>query len=213
MIKEISMIVKTLIGALKGLTQMSQEAEKRTDNLQLLKIYFLLKDVHEDGCALLELASPSPVDYVKAASSEVLTKRLEIWDSVLRRQGARLHEIQNFLNLRSDLSIINPKAKKIIAVIVGSKRGRVLNLFGLGAGLFFRTVLPLNETPEDIGNLVIKSLDLHGSEILDLNKIKLELVDLDEALEEYRKILYGFMSNEDIRKLSDRARRETMIAG
>lgn len=211
MIKEIGMVVKTLIDALKGLTKIAQEAEKRNDNLQLLKVYFLLKDVQEDGCKLLKLASPSPIEYVKTASSESLSMRLKLWDAALRRQGMRLHEIQKHLNRRTDISIINPKAKKLIAVIVGSKRGRVLNLFGLGAGLFFRMVLPLDESPEAIGKLVIKTLDLQDNEILDLTKIKLELDELDEALEEYRKILFSFMSNEDIRKLSDQARRETMI--
>lgn len=213
MIKEIGMVVKTIIDALKQFTKMAQEAEKRADNLGLLKIYFLLKDVQEDGCKLLELASPNPIEYVKTASGEALSMRLKIWDAILRRQGARLYEIQNYLNDRSDISIIDPKAQKRIAVIVGSKRGRVLNLFGLGAGLFFRTVMPIGESPEAIGELVIKTLDLQDSEMLDLTKIKLELDELDEALEEYRKLLFAFMSNEDVRKLSEQARRETMISG
>jgi hypothetical protein len=138
--------------------------------------------------------------------------RLKIWDAVLRRQGARLYEIQSYLNVRSDLSIIDPKAKKRIAIIVGTKQGRVFDLFTLGAGLFFRTVMPIGESPEAIGKLVIKTLDLQDSEMLDLAKIKLELKELDEALEEYRKLLFAFMSNEDVRTLSDQARRETMIA-
>lgn len=212
MIKEIGMVVKTIIDALKHYTKISQEAEKRADNLGLLKIYFILKDVQEDGCKLLELASPNPIEYVKTANGEALSARLKIWDAVLRRQGARLYKIQNYLNGRSDISIIDPKAQRRISVIVGSKRGRVLNLFNLGAGLFFRTVLPIGESPEAIGELVIKTLSLQDSETLDLTKIKLELDELDEALEEYRKLLFAFMSNEDIRRLSEQARSETMIS-
>lgn len=209
MIKELGMVVKTVIDALKQINKMGQEAEKRADNLGLLKIYYLLKDVQEDGCRLLELASPNPIEYVKTASSEALGMRLKIWDAVLRRQGARLHEIQNYLNDRNDLSIIDPKARKRIAVIIGSKRGRILNLFNLGAGLFFRTIFP--ESPEATGELVIKTLDLQDSETLDLTKVKLELDELDEALEEFRKLLFAFMSNEDVRKLSEQARRETRV--
>jgi hypothetical protein len=211
MIAELGTLVKTLAEALIRFNKKAQEAEKRTDNLGLLKIYYLLKDVQEDGCQLLELASPNPIEYVKNASSEALAMRLKIWDAVLRRQGARLHEIQNYVKDRSDLSIIDPKAQKRIAIIVGSKRGRVLNLFGLGAGLFFRTVMPIGESPEALGELVIKTLDLQDSETLDLTKIKLELDELEEALEEYRKLLFAFMSNEDVRILSDQARGETRM--
>ncbi|WP_223460405.1 hypothetical protein [Pseudomonas sp. A-R-26] len=211
MIAELGMLVKTLAEALIRFNKKAQEAEKRADNLGLLKIYYLLKDVQEDGCQLLELASPNPIEYVKSASSEALAMRLKIWDAVLRRQSARLHEIQNYLKGRSDLSIIDPKAQKRIAIIVGSKRGRVLNLFGLGAGLFFRTVMPIRESPEALGELVIKTLDLQDSETLDLTKIKLELDELEEALEEYRKLLFAFMSNEDVRTLSDQARGETRM--
>lgn len=213
MIKEIGTIVKMIIDALKQYNNMAQETEKRADNLELLKIYYLLKDVQEDGCKLLELASQNPIEYVRTASSEALAMRLKIWDTVLRRQGTRLHEIQSYLNARSDLSIINPKAQKRIAIIVGSKRGRVLNLFGLGAGLFFRMVMPIGESPESMGDLVIKTLDLQASETLDLTKIKFELDELDEALEEYRELLFVFMSSEDVRKLSGQARRETLISG
>lgn len=212
MIKQIVDVVKTIADVLIKFNKMAQEAEKRDDNLKLLKIYFLLKDVQDDGCKLLELASPNPIEYVKTASSEALGMRLKIWDAVLRRQGARLYEIQSYLNVRSDLSIIDPKAKKRIAIIVGSKQGRVFDLFTLGAGLFFRTVMPIGESPEAIGELVIKTLDLQDSETLDLAKIKLELNELEEALEDYRKLLFAFMSNEDVRTLSDQARRETMIA-
>ncbi|MEJ5057934.1 MULTISPECIES: hypothetical protein [unclassified Pseudomonas] len=212
MIAELGTLVKTLAESLIRFTKMAQEVEKKADNLGLLKIYFLLMDVQEDGCKLLELASPNPIDYVKTASSEALGMRLKIWDAVLRRQGARLHEIKNYLDDRSDLSIIDPKARKRIAIIVGSKRGRVFSLFNLGAGLFFRTVMPIGDSPEAIGELVIKTLDLQDSETLDLTKIKLELNELGEALEEFRKLLFAFMSNEDVRRLSDQARRETRIS-
>lgn len=211
MIKEIAGVVKILAEALSIYNKSSHEAEKKKDNLGLLKIYFILKDVHEDGARLLDLTSPNPTEYIKTASREALDMRLRTWDAVLRRQGARLQEIQSYLTDRSDLSIINPQAQKRIAVIVGSKRGRVFSLFNLGAGLFFRTVLPTEESPEALGTLVMKTLDLQDSEFFDFTKIELELVELNEALEEYRKLLFSFMSNEDIRLLSEKARKETRM--
>ncbi len=71
--------------------------------------------------------------------------------------------------------------------------------------------MPIRESPEALGELVIKTLDLQDSETLDLTKIKLELDELEEALEEYRKLLFAFMSNEDVRTLSDQARGETRM--
>lgn len=211
MIKEIIAIVKVLADAAKSFNAIASTARKNNNNLELLKIYFLIKDVQEDGCKLLDFAPPDPVDFMSIASSEALDMRLSTWNAVLRRQGARLQEIQNYITGRSDLSIINPQAQKRIAVIIGSKRGRVFSLFNLGAGLFFRTVLPIQESPESLRDLVMKTLTLQENEDLNITKIKLELNELEDALEEYRKLILLLMSNEDIRLLSEKAREETRL--
>lgn len=208
MIKEILAVVKVLIDSAKGFNKHASAMEKRNDNLKLLKIYFLLKDVQEDGCKLLDLFSPYSVEFM---SNEAVEKRLATWDAVLRRQGTRLQEIQSFISKRADLSIMNPKGRKRIAVIVGSKRSRVLSLFNLGAGLFFRTVLPIQESPESLKDLVMRTLTLENDHVLDFAKIQAELSELEGALEEYREIILLFMSNEDVRVLSEKARRETQI--
>ncbi|MQU62331.1 hypothetical protein GHO25_04210 [Pseudomonas sp. FSL R10-1350] len=209
MIKEIIAIVKVLADTAKSFNAIASTARKNNNNLELLKIYFIIKDVQEDGCKLLDFAPPDPVDFISIASSEALDMRLSTWNAVLRRQGARLQEIQNYISGRSDLAIINPQAQKRIAVIIGAKRGRVFSLFNLGAGLFFRAVLPIQESPESLRDLVMKTLTLQENEDLNITKIKLELNELEDVLEEYRKLILLLMSNEDISLLSEKARKET----
>lgn len=211
MIKQILDIVKILIETAIKTTAIKKESAKRADNLEILKIFFLLKDLQEDGSRLLESASPCPITHLKTASKEAAEFRLKAWDSILRRQGVRLHEIKSFISTRSDLSVIDLKAQRRIKIIIGSKEDRVLNLFELGAGLFFRTVLPIDESPETLAQLVTRSLQLSESDSLDISQIKNELHDLDEALEEYKKIVSALMSNEDIRSISQEAREATRV--
>lgn len=211
MIKSIVDIVKILTNTASKIITMKKESVNQADKLELLKIFFILKDVQEDGSKLLESALPSPSEYLKTASKGAADLRIKIWDSALRRQGARLHKINNFISNRSDLSVIDLKAQRRIKIIIGSKGSRVLNLFELGAGLFFRTVLPIDETPETLAELVALSLQLGENQLLDIPQIRHELNELDEALEEYRKIISALMSNEEIRSLSAKAREATIL--
>lgn len=210
MIKEMVAIVKVLADAAMSFNKFKSTTKKDNDNLELLKIYYLLKDVLEDGRKLLDVASPFSVGGSDAIDG-VLNMRLKTWDSVLRRQGRRLYEIHGYISERSDLSIISPQVQKKLKVIVGSKRDRVLSLFNLGAGLFFRTVLPVEKSSESLRDLVMKTLTLHSGDVLDVGKIYLELNELERALEEYRELILRMMSIDEVRLLSEKARKETEI--
>lgn len=61
MIKEMVAIVKVLTDAAMSFNKFKSTTKKNNDNLELLKIYFLLKDVLEDGRKLLDVASPYSV--------------------------------------------------------------------------------------------------------------------------------------------------------
>ncbi len=210
MIKEMVAIVKVLTDAAMSFNKFKSTTKKNNDNLELLKIYFLLKDVLEDGRKLLDVASPYSVVGSDAIDG-VLNMRLKTWDTVLRRQGRRLYEIHGYISERSELSIINPQIQKRLKIIVGSKRDRVLSLFNLGAGLFFRTVFPIEESSEALRGLVVKTLTLHSDDVLDVTKIHLELNELECALEEYRELILRMMSSDEVRLLSEKARKETGI--
>lgn len=211
MIKTILDIVKILCETAAKARKIKSEATNRSDKIEMLKIFFLLKDVQEDGERLLESALPSPIEHLKAASKEAAELRVKTWDSVLRRQGERLHQIKSFISTRSDLAVIDLKAQRRIKILIGSKEDRVFNLFELGTGLFFRTVLPIDESPETLAYLVTRSLQLSESNPFDASQIRKELNALDEALEDYRKTISKLMSNEDIRSLSDQAREATRL--
>lgn len=136
MIKEIAGIAKLLAGVVTKVRQHRKESERRDDNIQLIKVFFLLKDLEEDGRSLLRQTPTGPLSFVQGASAEVISERLKTWDVVLRRQGLRLQEVQSFLTTRSDLDVICPREKKLIMGIVGRKTDRVFSLHALGAGLF-----------------------------------------------------------------------------
>lgn len=211
MIKLIVDIVKILAETATKISAMKKESTAQADKLELLKIFFILKDVQEDGSKLLELASPSPSEYLKNASKEAAELRIKIWDAALRRQGARLYELNSFISNRSDLCVIDLKAQRRMKLIIGSKHDRILNLFELGSGLFFRTVLPINESPETLAELVTHTLQLNENKALDTHQIRLELDELDKALDEYGNIISMLMSSEEIRSLSEKAREATKL--
>lgn len=84
-------------------------------------------------------------------------------------------------------------------------------MFNLGAGLFFRTVFPIEESSEALRGVVLKTLTLHSDDVLDVTKIHLELNELECALEEYRELILRMMSSDEVRLLSEKARKETGI--
>jgi len=210
MIKELAGIAKVLTSAVAKIKQHRKDSDRRDDNIQLIKILFLLKDLEEDGRKLLEQTPSGPLNFVQGAKAEVISERLKTWDVVLRRQGLRLQEVQRFLSTRPDFDAICPREKKLIMGIVGRKTDRVFSLHALGAGLFFRTVLPMDETPEGVAELVAHTLTLRGGVQFDSATIAAELGELADALESYRKALFEFVSVEEARALSAIARAETL---
>lgn len=208
MIKQIADIVKILIESTAKAKSLHDEHLNKNDKIQLIKSLLLFQGVHKDGEQLLKLATPNPAEQIKALSSEALELRLQTWDTALRRQGARLYQLNGFIANRSDLTLLNLKAQRQIKVIIGSKLDRVSNLFELGAGLFFRTKLPISESPETVAELVTRTLQIDTTRAFDLLAIQSELRELDEAVEEYKKFIISSLSTEDIRLLSPKAQKE-----
>ena len=58
---------------------------------------------------------------------------------------------------------------------------------------------------------MLKTLTLHSDDVLDVTKIHLELNELECALEEYRELILRMMSSDEVRLLSEKARKETGI--
>jgi hypothetical protein len=85
---------------------------------------------------------------------------------------------------------------------------RSTSLHAIGAALFFRRMLPMANTNEEKAGYV---LTVSGAEnrILDMRKLSAEIADLRKSLDEYRTVLQRLVSDEELLRLSSRARRET----
>jgi hypothetical protein len=212
MIKELGSIVRLITQSVSKFNEVKKASESREYYLEMLKIYFLLMDLHADGAKMLELTKPNAIEYLNSASGEAQSVRVANLDKFLRRQGARLYEINNYFTGRSELSVLDPGARRRIRQIVGAKNDRVINLFSLGAGLFFRTVLPIEERSEDVGRLVNSTLALAESESLDFLQITVELHEMSAALEEYGELIKKIIPLEQIIALSNKAR-DQVICG
>lgn len=206
MLKQILEIITILIDASTKARAIQQKALDEKDKIELLKSYFLFQGVLDDGEKLLASAEPSPIELIKTLSRDALELRLDIWDSILRRQGIRLYKLNAFISNRGDLTVINLRAQRNLKIIIGSKLDNINNLFELGAGLFFRTKLYLGETTETLAELTTKSLLLDTSKPFNPDDLRSELHALREATEEYRLYIVSCMPNDDIRKLSNQAR-------
>lgn len=208
MIKQVADIVRIVIECAVKAKSIHDQHLNQNDKIELIKSHLLFEGVYNDGQKLLELASPSPAEAIKSLTPEALELRLQTWDIALRRQAARLYKLNDFIANRSDLTLINSRAQRQIKVIIGSKLDRISNLFELGAGLFFRTQLPIDESPETLAELVTRTLQLDITQAFDPQAIQSELRKLSETVDEYRKFIISSMSNEDIRLLSSRAQKE-----
>lgn len=206
MLKQILDIITVLIEASTKVKATQQNTLDRKDKIELLKSYFLFQGVLDDGEKLLASAEPNPTELIKTLERNALDLRLDLWDSILRRQGVRLYKLNAFISSRSDLTVLNLRAQRNLKVIIGSKLDSVNNLFELGAGLFFRTKLYLGETTETLAELTTKSLLLDTSKPFHPDSLRTELHALSEAIEEYRLYVVSCMSNDDIRKFSNQAR-------
>lgn len=209
MFSDLLKIVKLCGSAVKDISLLKTYIERKSALLEMLKTYFLLLDTHEDGLKLLDSVRGDTIEHVKGLSEEVLEAKLKIWDSVLRRQSARLYEIQSYILSNSYIAVINPDDQKSIDKVIGYKMDRLVTLHGLGAGLFFRSILLIEESPEDIASLVLQVLTKQESGVIDHESVKNKLELLYIGLSEFRKVINEFAEKNEIIALAEKAIKET----
>ena len=88
---------------------------------------------------------------------------------------------------------------------------RLVTLHGLGAGLFFRNVFPIEKTPETLASLVLQVLTKQEAGLIDKDEVGKELDALKASLDEFRAMINDAMSKEELLELSDVARKETHL--
>ena len=176
--------------------------------LELLQTYFLMKDCVEDGKQLVDEAGPDPIRRIKSMDEISAGSTLKRWEVILCRQGRRLVALQEFVIGQNHLVVIDPDTQTRIKEVVGYKLERTNSLHGIGAALYFRFMFPIANSAEDRANCVSVMIGSQ-SELLDVGKIELEIGDLRESLENYRKVVLRLLSDDEITKFSDEAREKT----
>ncbi len=211
MFTDLLRIVELVREAASGIVKLGKAAERRSAALEMLKTYFLILDAHEDGLRLLESATADPISYVKQLGDKTLETQLKIWDTILRRQSWRLYEASNYVSAQSYLAVIDPDAQKSINEVIGYKMDRVATLHGLGASLFFRSIFPLDESPESVAELVIKVLATEESGAIDQIAVREELARLKKGLDAFRESIMGLIDKEEFHSIAEEARNATRL--
>lgn len=206
-LKAIVDVVKTGVSELREF-QTKEDREKAV--LDLLRVYFVLKDCVEDGEQLVAEAQPNPVRTISEMTPEVALKTIERWDRMIRRQGIRLSQLQSAFLGQHHIAVINPALQSRITEIVGYKMDRTVTLHGIGAALFFKNMFPIANTSEEKAHYVSVMAGEKG-DALNMSRITAEIEGLRKALSEYRAVVERMVADDELLRFSGRARKETMF--
>lgn len=186
-----------------------QSAKAREEAvLDVLRVYFILKDCVDDGEMLVRDAQPNPVEKLAEMEPETALATLERWDSTIRKQGIRLYRLQGALLGQHHIAVINPALQDRITEAIGYKMDRAVTLHGIGAALFFKNMFPVANTSEEKARYISTMAgEKDGS--LNMPRICTEIQSLRESLDQYRGVVERIVTDAELLQLSQRARRET----
>ena len=205
---ELKLIVELLRSCIPNF-QMYKSAKRREKLiLELLQTYFLMKDCVEEGKQLIDEAGPDPIRKIKSMDELSADSTLKRWEVILYRQVQRLRALQEFIIGQNHLAVIDPDTQARIKEVVGYKLERTNSLHGIGAALVVRFMFPIASSAEDRASYVSVMIGSQ-SELLDVGKIELEIGDLRESLENYRKVILRLLTDGEITRFSDGAREKT----
>ena len=117
--------------------------------------------------------------------------------------------LEGMLYGQSQLAVINPEVEAALNKVIGYKMNRTVTLHGIGASLFLRCMLPLEETEQQKAELIAFMAGEKGHKAINLGRIRAEVEDLRNALESYRQTVQQLASSAEILKLSAKARKST----
>jgi hypothetical protein len=209
MFSQIKGIVDLLTSGFKTLRDFKSEADRERSIVDLLRLYFLLQEVVNNGEDLIVQAGSNPEAKIAALSDELALALVKKWDLQLRQQASRLYEIQRLLFAQDSLAVLNPELLKTLDKALGNKMNRAVSLHGIGAALVIRCMFPLNETPVQIASLISTMAGERKAKI-NLGRIRVEVLNLRESLEQYREHVNSLATKSEIMKLSKRAKQSTV---
>jgi hypothetical protein len=208
MFRQIKNIVDLIRIGASDLKAFKSKKDRREVVLNMLRIYFLLKDCADDGEFLVNAAQPNPVEVISKMEPEQALATTECWDIRIRKQGIRLYQLQDAIFGQDHLTVINPTLQEQIGEVVGYKMDRAVTLHGIGAALFFKKMFPIPDTLEEKARY-ISLMAGEESKSLNMARIKEEIAELREALDAYRVFVERMVSDDEILQLSKQARQDT----
>ena len=209
MFSEIKAMVDVIRSAMESVGGFNDSKEKQNYSLELLRIYFLLMDVVKDGTDVLDSIDSEPLKVISSLEPEQAKSRLNEWDSLVRKQGSRLYSLSGRLLGQDALSVIDPSLKDRLEELVGSKLERADSLQAIGAGLVIYSMLGKSEEQDWLIG-VIKSMYLAQEEgHINITAAREEIEKLRNELEEYRTVCIRLIGEQEVMKLSKKARSDT----
>ena len=178
--------------------------------LDVLRVYFLLKDCVDDGEKLVSESQPNPVERISHMEPDLALATIERWDAIIRRQGIRLYGLQGAILDQDHIAVINPDLQARISEVIGYKMDRTVTLHGIGAALYFKNLFPLANTNEEKAKYISLMAGEEGDS-LNMPRIRSEIESLRVSLDEYRDVVERMVSNAELLQLSKRARQETLF--
>lgn len=209
MFSDLKLIVDVIRSSVSDFQIYKSEKERDQIVLDLLRTYFLFKDCVEEGENLINEAGPDPICTIKRMDKLSANSTLKRWEAILYRQTQRLGSLREFILSQNHLAVITPDIQKRISEIVGNKMERANSLHSIGAALFFRWMFPAAESDEERAGYVTL---MAGSEshYLDMEAARQDIESLRDSLNQYRNIIERLVSDDEITRLSNEARRDTL---
>lgn len=212
MFGELISLVDLLRGGAVDAFAKKAAAKRREAVLPMLETYFLLKDLVDEGAALVTYAGPRPVEKIQSLSGRDAEATLAAWDVALRRQAVRMRAVSQLIFGQEFLEVVSPELSQKLYAAVGSKFSRATSLHGIGAALFFRAIFPIEESDLDRARYIAVMAGENG-DILNIDKAEEEISQLREGLETYRAVVMKLASADEIMSLSAEARKRTDLSG
>ena len=207
MFSELKAIVDIVRNAIEDVHNRSEKSERQETVVRLLEMYFLMKDCVDEAQSLIEEAGPNPKQTISSLDQHEAISTLGRWDISILRQGYRLRALDGYLVGEHALSVIAPDLQQKIKKIIGSKSKHVSRLYEFGARTFFLQIFPVNDRDEQTLDL-ISVMSGGRDSLFDLKKAEQEINDFKSSLEDFRSIVQRLLSDEEILKFSNLARKE-----
>lgn len=208
MFAQVKSVVDLIRSGVTDFRKFESDKERSDAVLDLLRVYFTLKDCVDDGEKLVAEAEPDPVEKISSIEPDDAIATLERWDATIRKQGIRLYQLQGAIFGQDHLTVINPELQERVSEVIGYKMDRTVTLHGIGSALFFRAAFPTENTTEEKARYIAVMAG-EEDDSLNMPRIREEITMLRDSLNQYRLVVERLVSDAELLQLSQRARNET----